>query len=270
MSPVAEHRSGAARHIGRNPQRATNQDHYGVFEPVQEGWDESLYLVCDGMGGHAHGELASQIAVQEIATTYPRFREDASPAQALRQSVERAHRAIRKLGNDLPGTPMGTTVVAAVVHGEQLTVANVGDSRAYLMQGGDLVQLTQDHSRMAEEQTPGPAQASRIDRGAAGHALTRSLSTLRESVEPDVYESAFRPGKLLVLCSDGLWSMVSSALLAYTVQQMTPQKAADALVRQANRAGGTDNISVVVVRAGTGDSEAEEDTGELQVRQLAP
>ena len=264
MTSRRKFHSGAALHIGRNPKRLENEDRAGVYEPVAENLSESLYLVCDGMGGHAEGALASQIAVDEIADAYRQARRKHEPRQALRRAIHRAHRAIRQAGKGLGrGRSMGTTVVAAVVQGNRLFIANVGDSRAYLVGAGEIRQVTLDHTRSAELAALSGLGTAELNLGAARHALTRSLSSRRKEVEPDLFEETFEADAVLVLCSDGLWSMVPEPALAQTARAMSPQEAAEALVKQANRAGGRDNICVVVV-AGEKPPE-EEDTGEIRV-----
>ncbi|MFQ5944219.1 MAG: PP2C family protein-serine/threonine phosphatase [Anaerolineales bacterium] len=258
--------TGAALHIGRNPKRGSNQDRVGVFEPVAEQLSESLYVVCDGMGGHSHGELASQIAVDEIVGAYRQARGKHPAPEAIRVAFRRAHEVIRRAGKGIgAGRSMGTTAVAAVAQEGRLHIANVGDSRAYLVRSGKLHQITQDHTRSAELRARALSSAVGAARGPARHALTRSLSTLRETVEPDLFEEAFNPGDVLVLCSDGLWGMVAERAITHTVSSMSPQDAADALVNQANRAGGTDNISVIVVGRRSQAASDEEDTGEMLV-----
>jgi len=266
MGPLLRLVSGAALHIGRNPKRSTNQDRLAVFEPLGPDCPDHLYLVCDGMGGHQHGEIASALAVEEIPRAYRKARKGASVEQALRMAIDSAHQEIRRRGRNLSlGGRMGTTAVAAAVPGQDLVVANVGDSRAYLIHSGQIRQISRDHSRAVEVQRLAPeADLAPID-GLGRHVLTRSLSASRDSVEPDVFSEQFSDGDVLILCSDGLWSCVPAASILHVVNQLMPASAADKLVQMANRAGGPDNISVIIVRKGdpSGDK-IEDDTGEVR------
>ena len=256
--------SGAALDIGRNPKRPTNQDRLAVFEPLAPDCPDHLYLVCDGMGGHLHGEIASGIATKEIPKAYRDARRNATVEEALRAAVSEAHQSIRRHSENLNlAGRMGTTAVAAAVAGRELTVANVGDSRAYLVRAGEIRQISKDHSRAAEvKELALQGEAASIGR----NELTRSLSAGRELVEPDLFVEQFGDGDALVLCSDGLWSCVSDAGILSVVDQLSPDSAAQKLVQMANRAGGPDNISVIVVRNGDRAVERiEDDTGEFEV-----
>lgn len=255
--------SGAALDIGRNPKRPTNQDRLAVFEPLAPHCPDHLYLVCDGMGGHLHGEIASGIAAEEIPRAYLEARRGGTVEEALRAAVEDAHQSIRtqSASSGLAGR-MGTTAVVAVVAGDALTVANVGDSRAYLVRGGSIRQISKDHTRAAEVKELGLER----DLAPIGRSvLTRSLSAGREQVEPDLFVEQFRNGDALILCSDGLWSCVPDAGIRSVVEELSPDAAAPKLVQMANRAGGPDNISVIVVRKGDrGAKRKEDDTGEFE------
>jgi len=261
--------SGAALDIGRNRKRPTNQDRLAVFEPLAPDCPDHLYLVCDGMGGHLHGEIASGIAAEEIPRAYRVARRHGTVEEALRAAVEEAHRAIKNRSENrgLAGR-MGTTVVVAVVVGEALTVANVGDSRAYLARGGRIRQISKDHTRAAEVKELGlEDDLAHIGRS----VLTRSLSAGREKVEPDVFFEQFRDGDAIILCSDGLWSSVAVTSILHVVDQLPPAVAADKLVQMANRAGGSDNISVIVVRRGSRPKDnVEDDTGEMRLSSPRP
>jgi len=253
--------SGSALDIGRNPKRRTNQDRLATFEPVSEELAEHLYLVCDGMGGHRAGEVASQIAVEEIPRAYAEVRRRATIEEALQIAVGRAHAAIRGYASTKGRhLALGTTAVVAVVTEGRLVLANVGDSRAYLLREGEIRQLTRDHSQAALLAAAGAPSAEK-----ARHVLLRSLSSAREHVEADIFVGSLVDGDVVVLCSDGLWASVSTPSIARTVQTLEPQAAAEALVRMANRAGGQDNVSVVVVRRGALPKPNEDDTGEFRL-----
>jgi len=258
--------SGGALDIGRNPKRPINEDRLAVFEPLGPYSPDHLYVVCDGIGGHLHGEFASGVAVEEIPRAYREARKGASAEQALRWAVDRAHQEIRRRSRDLSlGGRMGTTVVAAAVAGQELVVVNVGDSRAYLVRAGKIRQISKDHSRAVELRRQAPKGEDTPVDALGRHVLTRSLSASRDSVEPDVFMDKFHEGDGLILCSDGLWSCVPDASMLHVVNQLRPAAAANKLVQMANRAGGPDNISVIVVRRGApASAQVEDDTGEMR------
>jgi protein phosphatase len=258
--------SGSALDIGRNPKRPINEDRLAVFEPLGPDCPDHLYVVCDGIGGQLHGEFASGIAVEEIPKAYRDARRGASAEHALRRAVDRAHQEIRRRSRDLSlGDRMGTTVVAAAIAGQDLVVANVGDSRAYLVRAGKIRQVSQDHSRAVELQRQTPSGEAASGDALGRHVLTRSLSASRDHVEPDVFMERLREGDGLILCSDGLWSCVPDASMLHVVSQLRPASAAEKLVQMANRAGGPDNISVIVVRReAPAVGQVEDGTGEMR------
>lgn len=189
------------------------------------------FAVADGLGGHAGGEVASAIAVEELAAL-ERAEPPGSPeevSEALRSAVRRASRAVFEAARRDPGLQgMGTTLTAAGRCGNSLCVAHVGDSRAYLLRAGRLVQLTSDHA-------VGP------------YTLTRVVG-LDPDVEVDTPEPvALEPGDRLLLCTDGLTAVLDGAPLAAALAGGSAQQAADALVRLALEGGGPDNVAVVVL-----------------------
>lgn len=231
-------RVGARTHVGRV--RQLNEDVYLLR--AQQG----LFVVCDGIGGSPSGELASQVASDTILARLAEADADvpAAPAQgryrprtsllaeAVRHSNERVYDRARK---DRRHRGMGTTVVSAWVAENVASIAHVGDSRAYLWYGDRLVALTCDHSL---------ASANVNDEESA---LVRALGR-EPDVDVDLTEVPVRRGDYLVLCSDGLTRMVPEAALARVIRELRdPQRICDRLVDLANRNGGVDNITVVVV-----------------------
>jgi protein phosphatase len=201
----------------------------------------SLFLVADGMGGHRSGEIASRRAVDHVIRAYMH-----DPAPDVAASL---HRAIRSANASLyetatreqAGTRWGTTLVAAVVRGDELWVANVGDSRAYLLRDRQLQQLSRDHS------WGGEAAAGLGENWIGRHVITRALGS-RPQVEVDVYPPlALRPGDRIVLCTDGLTGPLDEATIGEIARRHPPQTAAEQLVRAANERDAPDNVSVIVV-----------------------
>ena len=240
---------GAATDIGRI--REKNEDSYLSDEP--------LFAVADGMGGHKGGEVASQLALETL---------EAERTADLGQRVRDANAAVfERSRTDSSVQGMGTTVTAVVVEGTSALFAHVGDSRAYLLRAGDLRQLTDDHTLVARMVKSGEITEAEAEVHPHRSVLTRALGT-----EPDVivdeFDVALTDGDRLLLCSDGLTGMVTEEqIVAILSAAPDPQDAADRLIRAANRAGGVDNITVVVI-----DIEAEpgEDTDAPPAGRAAP
>lgn len=229
-------RAAAATDVGNI--RDNNQDDLLVVEGA-------LFVVADGMGGHVAGEVASREAVEAMRDAY----DGPGSTEDLRQAVRRANQAVWRRGTDEPSyRGMGTTVTAvAVVEGDRLAVANVGDSRTYLLRDKELVQLTRDHSFVQEAVRSGqltPAQAESHPRRSQ---LTRALG-VGDDVDVDVEVVDPHTGDRLLLCSDGLWDEVGDELIAMVLGgRRDPEDAASELVRWAKEAGGRDNITVIVL-----------------------
>lgn len=202
-----------------------------------------LFVVCDGMGGHEAGEVASEIAINTISRLAP----EKLDADALGHAVEEANLAIIEAADKGIGRQgMGTTCTAAILEGDRLAIAQVGDSRAYLLHNGSLQQLTRDHSVVADliesgEITPAEARTHQWR-----SFITRALG-LEPYTQPDLYEINVEPGDRLMLCSDGLYSMVPDKEIERILDQSpSTQVATDMLVEAALAAGGSDNVTVIV------------------------
>jgi PPM family protein phosphatase len=227
--------------VGR--QRSANEDSLVVRPP--------LFAVADGMGGAKAGEVASALAVEAVEAA----KESGEPAEAqLAGIVREANRRIYDLAvADESRRGMGTTLTLAKLHGDEVSLAHVGDSRAYRMREGELEQLTRDHSLVAELERSG-----QITPEAAEHHPQRSIITRALGPEPDVevdtYTLTGREGDLFLICSDGLTSMISDDEVGSILRSAgSLDEAADALVRAANQSGGKDNITVILFRLGEGE-----------------
>lgn len=240
-------RWGLASDVGRI--RKENQD-----RSVATG---QLFAVADGMGGHAGGATAAQVAVETLRTTF-----EASPsAGGLHDAIRAANAAIlERAAEDRSLHGMGTTLTALALvdngdGSELLHLANVGDSRAYLLRGGDLFQLTEDHSMVEEMVRAGELSADEAASHPARHVLTRVLG-VDPDVTPDAWEIELRDGDRILLCSDGLVNEVDDDSIAAILQAETdPDGAARTLVETARANGGSDNITVIVVDIGPGSSD---------------
>jgi PPM family protein phosphatase len=249
--------AAALRDIGRT--RSVNQDSiYALVSSVPRGEQDlnlGLFVVADGMGGHASGEVASRIAITTVARhvlaelLLPAL--DETFGTSLREvvvgAVETANRAIWDQAN-IDGLDMGTTCTVALILGRTIYIGHVGDSRAYLLQGGMLEQITTDHSAVGRliqigELTPEDAREHPL----RSH-LYRTIGQTPE-VQVDFVQQPIGQASYLLLCSDGLWSMLEDATLATILNAAPwPHDICSALIDAANEAGGEDNISAVVVR----------------------
>ena len=243
--------------------RPQNEDSYGSFRRPLAAFDTKhaasllvqkgrLYIVADGMGGHEGGEIASAMAVEQIERGYY-ANESNDPATALAAAITSANSQIYAAAQAQSGQakrPMGTTVVCAVVTDARLTVAHVGDSRAYRLRGSTLEQLTEDHDWLTaqmrtQRMSRAEAQAQARQRGANG-VLLRALGA-QSSVQPDITTQAWQAGDTLLLCSDGLHGLIDDQQIARVLAAQPPQAAARALIDAANQAGGHDNITALVI-----------------------
>ena len=202
-----------------------------------------LYVVADGMGGHAAGEIASEIAVNVIEANAPSHPD----AEALGHAVEEANRAIINAALTGEGREgMGTTCTAALLDKDRLVLAQVGDSRAYLLHNGSLTQLTRDHSLMADMIESGQITPEEARIHPNRSVITRALGSDPATV-PDLYEINVQSGDRLLLCSDGLTSMVPDTQIEAIMNRLPDsQLCASQLVTAAMNAGGMDNVTVIV------------------------
>lgn len=206
----------------------------------------ALFIVADGMGGHAAGEVASEIAVDTISTVY--YQDDSDDIViSLVRSIKRANTLIhQRAAENMSRSGMGTTCVAAVMRGDMACVANVGDSRAYLIRKGLGRQVSQDHSWVEEQVRAGLLTQDQARSHAQKNVITRSLGT-QPDVEVDIFTEKMDEGDTLVLCSDGLSNMVPDEELHTIVNQYVPQESVYRLVERANENGGSDNITAIVI-----------------------
>jgi serine/threonine protein phosphatase PrpC len=223
--------------------------------------DEGLFIVADGMGGHAAGEVASKITVETIGEfiAATRQKEEATwpfkynheldfNSNRLAVAIEKANERVMAAVAAQPWLKgMGTTVVAGLLNEKILSLAHVGDSRAYLFRDGQLSRLTDDHSWVHEQVTAGILTEEEAKTHPLKNVVTRALGG-GPSVSPDLQELVFSPGDRYLFCSDGLTTMVSDEEILDTAAAVKdPQALCQKLVDMANEKGGVDNITVVVV-----------------------
>jgi serine/threonine protein phosphatase PrpC len=241
-----------ASHTDVGIRRSHNQDAHAVMPATDdEHWRQvgHVFLVCDGMGGHAVGELAAKIAVDNIPHIFSKYAHDGAIA-ALRRAFTEANAAINTRGNqnrEFKG--LGTTGTAIVLRPEGAWVGHVGDSRAYRVRGGVIEQLTFDHSllwELARRQRKNPEELI----GVQSNIISRSLGSL-PNVEVDIEgPHPLEKGDVFLLCSDGLSGQVNDRVIGSVITALPPDEAVRFLVHMANLQGGPDNTTVIVVRVG--------------------
>jgi len=241
--------------VGRR--RKLNEDNYLVaLEP-------NLYAVCDGMGGHNAGEVASLMAIETLASFIERSHKEKEitwpygldvnlsyDGNRLKTAIKLANKKVfRAADNREEYTGMGTTVVAALVSGNVMTVGSAGDSRCYLLRGGQLTQVTKDDSWVSAALGEGILNSDEIERHPLRNVITKAVGA-KETIELDVVEQKFQPGDVAIICSDGLHAMISDDEIQRLLTPVpeTLEEAAGKLVDAANEAGGKDNVSVVLLR----------------------
>jgi protein phosphatase len=233
-------RHSADTDVGKT--RDHNEDSFGVGAAEQAERLGDLLVVCDGMGGHAAGEVASKIGVETILSMYyGEASEDR--AQALEQAFEQANEQIYARGNG----SMGTTGVAALLLHDALHIANVGDSRAYLIRDGEIRQISRDHSFVGDQVAAGLITADQARSSPHRNVITRALG-YQSGVTVDLFRWPLQIDDIIVLCSDGLHGLVSDAEIARIAGEAAPDAAVHQLIDLANSRGGTDNITVAVIQ----------------------
>jgi protein phosphatase len=213
--------------------------------------DRGVFIVADGMGGHAAGEVASEMAVRIIARELGDVSAttNAEAADLIRHSVIEANTAIfQRTLSEQDKRGMGTTATAMVVLDDKYLIGQVGDSRAYLLRDGTLLQLTKDHSYVQEQVDAGYLSPEEARTHPYSNVITRCVGA-NVDVLPDVYSGTLHVGDVYLLASDGLTGMIEDDDLMKMMQKLRePQKLADELVDEANRRGGLDNVTVIVIR----------------------
>jgi serine/threonine protein phosphatase PrpC len=235
--------------------RSHNEDYAAAYAPTtpDDSWDRGpLWVLADGMGGHAAGEVASRLASETLVRDWASG-SPAAPATALRNGVRSANTAVCDAGLESGNRGLGTTLCALTLAGSEALIANVGDSRAYRVRDRECTQLTTDHSRVAEMLRMRMITPEQAAVHPARSMLTRSLGA-DIMVQVDLVKEAVRKEDTFVLCSDGLWDVVARTDIAEVAGAIgteavpTPAAAARHLVETAIGRGTTDNVTAVVVR----------------------
>lgn len=232
--------------IGRK--RKGNQDYvYSSEQPI--GNLPNLFLVADGMGGHNAGDYASRVAVETIVEAVSRSAET-EPVRILGDAIQAANTRVRMLSEVVPGLEgMGTTVVAAVCEDGKLCVANVGDSRLYVVNGREIRQITRDHSWVEEMVLRGEISRDEARSHPDKNVITRAVGA-EDAVEADFFTVQLRGGDEILMCTDGLTNMLEDEAIRMILDGARDiVEKAQELVRAANANGGKDNISVILIEA---------------------
>jgi serine/threonine protein phosphatase PrpC len=239
--------------------RTNNEDNFGF--DVRHG----IFVVCDGMGGQAAGELASKIAVDTVLGYFGRdlrHGQAASPvfgrsfegvserATGLANAIQLANQAIQTAASyNLEHAGMGSTIVAVRAEGNLFSIANVGDSRIYLVREGGIQQLTRDHSLVMEQVRRGLLTLEEAENSKMQNVIVRALGS-EESVEPDLEDHEFAPGDVLLLCSDGMSRYVKDSSMVEVIGRNADlDQSCEELIQLAKSAGSDDNITCLLVRA---------------------
>lgn len=237
------------RDVGRV--RDVNEDYYAVIEPEEETMVHErgrLFVVADGMGGNGSGEVAAKLAVDTVTDVYYSGEGGDDIGDSIRYAVHRAHEAIwKEAGQNPEHYKMGATVTAMGIRGDEVAIAHVGDTRAYVVRRGKIEQLTQDHNWAGEQLKKGAITKVHAETHPRRKVLTRALGQTPE-VEVDLYKDTVEPNDIFFLCTDGLYDTLNDAELQRALLETNPEMAARELVARANRNGGADNISAIVVK----------------------
>jgi protein phosphatase len=237
--------------------RTHNEDYFSLIE------DEQLFLVADGMGGHASGEVASKMAAETIGEFYQRTREDEDATWPYKMDrslsyienrlvcgIKLANLRIFETSNrDLRYKGMGTTIVSCLVSGDKIYVGHVGDSRVYRVRENGIQQLTRDHSLLEDYKEAKPDMTEEEERNFPHkNVITRALG-MRETVQVDVLAHDIQDKDVFLLCSDGLSGMIEDEKIMEVVKGAADlELAVSSLVEAANEAGGTDNVTVLALQ----------------------
>ena len=236
--------------------RTHNEDYFSLLEQDQ------LFLVADGMGGHASGEVASKMAAETMQEFFTRSQDDdvTWPYKMDRQlsfvenrlvvGVKMANQRIYEAAlKDLRLKGMGTTIVGGQIVGDKLYIAHVGDSRCYRVREGKIQQMTRDHSLLEDYKDAKPGMSEEEQRKFPHkNVITRALG-MRDTVQVDLHAQDIAPGDTYVFCSDGLSGMIDDdTILKIVVANPDLELAVSALVEAANQAGGTDNVTVLALQ----------------------
>lgn len=245
---------GSATDPGKKRRGAPNQDSMVVLLPAKNSNLPPVFVIADGMGGYSGGSLASQIIIEQFRKGYEENKSDPFVFQDFAvTAIENAlHKMQAKAQQDDQYGFMGSTIVAVSITDGKVDLANVGDSRAYLINANEMLQINYDHSFVGEAMRAGLLSQADAMKHPKKNQLTQSVTAKRSEVKPFLTSVPFAEDDLVLLCSDGLWGVVPESIIHATAIELSPQQAVKKLVKLANDYGGPDNITVILCkRAGT-------------------
>ncbi len=233
----------AAAHTSTGRLRSSNEDAFGLSA------ERGIFVVCDGMGGAAGGEIASRLAVDAVMDHLLAHAREISPREGLHRAIAAANRTVLDRADSDPGlNGMGTTLVALLLLPGIALIAHAGDSRCYLFRGGHLLRQTHDHSLVDEQMRLGTITAEEAERSPFRSVITRAIGT-QPSVAEEIHELPVEPGDLFLLCTDGLTREVDEDSMARILRAgASLDRTAQDLLDAANENGGRDNITCLLVR----------------------
>jgi protein phosphatase len=230
--------------------RENNEDKHEFFVPSTDdelAWRGMLFVVCDGMGGHEAGQIASELACKTFISVYRDHPSD-DPAEAARSAATAANRFVLDVARAVPSRKgMGTTLSALLLVQDKAYIVQVGDSRVYRLRDGALAQMTVDHTWVEETVAMGSMTREAAEAHPYKHVLTRAIGTEPE-VKADVFIEDVRPADVYLVCSDGLTNHVTDEEIQDVLGKIGPAEAAWSLVGKALVGGGSDNTTAIVVR----------------------
>jgi len=246
----AQFEFGFACDVGRMRKGKPNQDAVAVVLPnSNEPWHPPLLLVADGLGRYSGGELASQTVVNTFTREFKRSQHPTEYAILLERCVQAAHKQVRTLGmKDENLSLMGSTIAAVVLEADRLFALNIGDSRVYLFDHEKIHQVSRDHSWTAAQVQAGVLTKEEARVHPDRNRLIMSITAKRTEINFHLAEEKIDARTIVLLCSDGLWGVLPETLLRAAAVELSPQAAANKLVKMTNASKGPDNISVIIAR----------------------
>lgn len=241
---------GFASDVGRKHRGEENQDALSIILPDSpEAWHPPFLMVADGLGGHQGGSTASRLVVSIFNQEFKKAQHPANYPDLLSRCAYQSHKAVRAYGARNPGlSEMGSTVVAVVLAEPYIHLLNVGDSRAYILRGDQLFQISQDQSWVSALVRAGVITQQEALHHPKRNRLEMAITAKREEIKPYLSETLMEKDDVILLCSDGLWGVVPDSLIWAAASELAPQAAADKLVAMANQSNSPDNVSVIVAR----------------------
>ena len=242
--------------------RSNNQDSLVLIEQKKPPLPGVAFIaVADGMGGHAGGEVASNLALISLQESFKAIEKNIGKnnkinlSQAIKIAMTESNLAIRRKAKENPSlTGMGTTLTVALIKDNHLILGNVGDSRGYIISDSTIRQISNDHSLVAEQVAAGLITTEEAETHPQRNIITRAIG-ISENVDVDIFEAELKPGDIVFLCSDGLYPLVSNKEIYQQLQIKNLNEACKKLVDLANERGGPDNITIAIVKVG-GDTKS--------------